>query len=297
MTTSTLGALAALGSSCTWAYASTRYAQASRDVGSFRVNLARASVVLPIYAAIVLFSRGAHALDGVTAPRASWLVVSVLCSYGAADALFFTAARRLGISTALSIASVYPLWAATAGALVRGEPFGLARAAGTLLCVGGVVALVRLHVTRGDADRKGDALGVLLALVTSFLWAGNSFSIKEASSTGAIDVWQVNVVRYAIALTLLAAIVAGSRTPPPLPRPARGWPALLPAILADALLGSTIYVYGLAHTDLAIGATLSSLAPLVSVPFAIWLGEERWSAARFAAITATVGGVAILVSF
>jgi drug/metabolite transporter (DMT)-like permease len=70
---------------------------------------------------------------------------------------------------------------------------------------------------------------------------------------------------------------------------------LLPAIFADALLGSTFYVYGLGHSDLAVGATLTSLAPLVSVPIAIGAGEERWNAARVLAVLATVVGVVILM--
>jgi drug/metabolite transporter (DMT)-like permease len=287
------GALAALGSSVTWAFASTRYAQASRDVGSQRVNFARALVVVPIYAAIVFAHRGTRALDGVDGAHLGWLVMSVLCSYALADGLFFAAARRLGISTALSIASSYPLWAALAGALVRHEPFGPWRMAGTLLCIGGVVALVRLHGARADGRRSGDPWGVAFAAAASLLWAGNSFSIKEASQ--GLGVWQVNSVRYLIALALLGAQVAFAR-PASRPAPGRGWLALVPAILTDALLGSVLYVFGLANTDLAVGSTLSSLAPLISVPFAIALGEETWSAARFAAVTATVGGVAILVA-
>ena len=58
---------------------------------------------------------------------------------------------------------------------------------------------------------------------------------------------------------------------------------------------SSLFVYGLAHTDLAVGATLSSLAPLMSVPFALLYREERWSLPRFTAVTATVAGVVILI--
>src|SRR5439155_21311282 len=204
-----LGAAAALGASVTWAFASTRYAQASRDVGSQRVNFARALVVVPIYAAVLFAQRGTRAFDGVDGAHAGWMLMSVMCSYALADGLFFAAARRLGISTALSIASSYPLWAALAGALVRGEKFGPPRIAGTLLCVGGVVALVRLHAgasAGSNGKRRADPLGVALAIGTSVLWAGNSFSIKEASI--GLGVWQVNTVRYAMALVLLAAQLA-----------------------------------------------------------------------------------------
>ena len=74
-----------------------------------------------------------------------------------------------------------------------------------------------------------------------------------------------------------------------------GWLWLVPAILTDALCGSMFYVYGLSHTDLAVGSTLSSLAPLISVPVAIAVGEERWSAPRFLAVTTTTIGVVVLI--
>src|SRR6185503_5871813 len=75
-----LGAAAALGSSVTWAYASTRYAQASRDVGSQRVNLARATVVLPIYLVCTFALDGRAFFAGVTLGKSGWLLASVLCS-------------------------------------------------------------------------------------------------------------------------------------------------------------------------------------------------------------------------
>jgi len=79
--------------------------------------------------------------------------------------------------------------------------------------------------------------------------------------------------------------------------PKGGWLTIVPAVAADGLLGSTAFVYGLTHTDIAIGSTLTSLAPLVAVPFALLLGEERWSLARTLAIAATVAGEVVLLAF
>lgn len=290
-----LGPLAALGSSFTWAYASTRYAVASREAGSVRVNLTRAMVVLPIYLTVAVAIHGMGALHGLGTTGLGWLAASVFCSYGLADGLFFAAARRVGVSTALSIASSYPLWAALVGTL-RGEPFGWSRAAGTLLCVFGVIGLVALSRREADIARsRGDLIGLGLAFATSFLWAGNSVAVKHGSV--GLDVWQVNGVRYAIAIVVLGsqlAVTHAFRGAPTTPRRPL-LPGLIPAILVDAFLGSIFFVYGLGHTDLAVGASLSSLAPLLSVPIAIALGEERWSPPRLLAITATVGGIVLLL--
>jgi drug/metabolite transporter (DMT)-like permease len=288
------GPLAALGASFTWAYATTRYTQASRDVGSARVNLARATVVLPIFLVLALVAKRGALLDGIDGPRALWLLASVTCSYALGDNLFFTASRRIGISTALAIASIYPLWAALFGVVLRHERFGPLRLAGTVLCVGGVVALVRLAPGMRAARDRLELGGLVLALATSLFWAGNSITIKLGAE--GIGPFQANAVRYGFAVLLLVPQALLWRAPGQATSPTGGWRRVLPAIFADALLGSALYVYGLSHSDLAVGATLSSLAPLISVPLAIWAGEERWSLARFVAVLATVSGAALLIA-
>ena len=295
-----IGAFAAVASAALWAFASTRYAQASRAVGSARVNLTRATTVLPLFLVVTLVTTRGHLFAGIDGTRAAWLGLSVLCAYGFADNVFFASARRLGITTALAIASSYPLWAALAGTLWRGERFGVLRAGGTLLCVGGVIALILLapraveehehaHSTKRDARE-----GILLALLTSVLWAGNTVSVKMGG-TG-ITAWHANLIRFFIAWPILAATSALTARPSKDDAVARAtYRGLIPVSLAEACVGSSLFVYGLAHTDLAVGATLSSLAPLMSVPFALLYREERWSPPRFAAVSATVAGVIILI--
>lgn len=295
--TQLLGACAALSSSCTWAYASTRYAQASRSVGSVRVNLARATIVSPIYFVCAFALTHGAPLSGYTGAKAGWLALSVLTSYTLGDGIFFFAASRLGISTALSIASIYPLWAALAGVVWNGEPFGATHAAGTLLCVVGVAALVRMAAPATEqpsSPRRRDLVGVALAVATSLFWATTSVAIKRGAV--GLSAWQVNALRYPLAMLVLLPVLAAGRARGTIAPVKIDWRRLLAPSLADGVFGSLGFVYGLSHTDLAVGATLTSLAPLVSVPVAIVLGEERWSAPRFAAVAATVGGVAILVA-
>ncbi|HWE31244.1 MAG TPA: DMT family transporter [Polyangia bacterium] len=295
-----MGAFAAVASAALWAFASTRYAQASRAVGSSRVNLTRATTVLPIFLVATLVTTRGHLGAGIDGTRAAWLGLSVLCAYGFADNVFFAAARRVGITTALAIASSYPLWAAVVGVVWRGERFGIVRSSGTLLCVGGIIALIILspraveehahaHSTKREARE-----GIALALLTSVLWAGNTVSVKLGGS--GITAWHANLIRFLIAWPILAATSTLTVRPSKDDAVARAaYRSLVPVSLAEACVGSSLFVYGLAHTDLAVGATLSSLAPLLSVPFALFYREERWSPPRFFAVTATVAGVIILI--
>lgn len=289
-----LGPLGALGASVTWAYATTRYVRASRDVGSVRINQARALFAFPAFTAVGLAVHGARLFEGMTWQTVAWLLSSIIGSYVLGDSVFLTAARRTGVTTALSIASTYPLWAALFGASSSNEPFGTRRALGTGLCVLGVIWLVRLSgAARDDEGKRRDLGGVLLAIVTSLLWAANSVCVKKGAQ--GFDTFQVNSLRFGVALLLLTlqTLRPSARG---LPRsPSGGWGGLVPALVADAIFGSLFYVYGLSHSDLAVGATLSSLAPLISVPFAVLSGEEAWSGQRLLAVSTTVSGVVLLV--
>lgn len=160
------------------------------------MNLTRASTVLPVFLVVALVTTHGRLLAGIDGTRAAWLALSVLCAYGFADNVFFASARRLGITTALAKASSYPLWAALAGALWRGERFGLPRAAGTALCVGGIISLILLapraveehahaHSTKRDARE-----GILLALLTSVLWAGTAWRTPISPSARRCRRWR-----------------------------------------------------------------------------------------------------------
>jgi drug/metabolite transporter (DMT)-like permease len=295
------GALAALISSAIWAWASTRYALHSRAIGSARVNFTRASTVMPVFFVITAVLTRGKIFGGADVTHALWLGLSVICAYAFADNIFFAAARRVGVTTAMAIASTYPLWATLAGALWRHERLGLAHAAGALLCVGGVIALILLapraahEVPHAGSDAEASRTGIVFAVITSVLWAGNSVA-THIGGLGLITV-QANLIRFFFAWPILA--VTSLIVPRPTRDPAEArhaYLALVPVSLLEAGLGSSLFVYGLAHSDLAVGATLSSLAPLMSVPFALLYGEERWSPSRFVAVMVTVAGVIVLVT-
>lgn len=308
-----LGPLCALGSSITWAFASAVYAQTAGRIGALKTNLLRSLLVVPLFLISAALVHGAGSFAQVASWRLGWLGLSALCSYGVGDLLFYLAALRLGTPTALAIASIYPIWATVGGALTLGESVGPARAAGTLLCILGVVWLVLQQGGRhvGPEKAGGEAggepgaqaggrpwrSGLVLALLTSVCWAGNTYSIRR----GAIGLpfLVANAVRYLIAVGFLGTgyflgrrrngAKAAARPAGTLPR------SFLITAVIEAYGGSSIFVYGLSHSELSVGAPLSSLAPLFAVPIGLLLGTERLSVRRLAAIVLTVAGVVLLV--
>ena len=300
-----LGPAACLGSAAFWALAANVYTRAARVSSPSAVNLARASLSFPFFLLGALaLAPGGLALVGPG--RAGWLVLSVVGSYVLGDALFLASARLLGVPVALAVSSIYPIWSALAGALFLGQRVSPAGYAGVVLVVAGVAAVVGRREaedvgtdreeTARRAPRPGHAAGVLLALATSFLWALNTFAIARGGAGLPVAVVNTYRMGFAAALIPLGTLLL-RRSPRTLLVPAgerrRAWPNLH----LESVGGTALFVIGLTHSPLAVAAALTSLAPVLSVPFAFVIGRERLGARVLAGIFVVTAGIVLLVAF
>lgn len=302
-----LGPLCALLSSLAWAIGSSVYTRQAGRVGALEVNLTRAAIATPIFFVATLLTVGSDGISALSPKHLGWLSLSVICSYGLGDSMFYTAALRLGTPTALAIGSIYPAWATLFGALTLGEPVGGQRLLGTLLCVAGVIWLVLLQAAERGAQatqttKNNRLVGVLLALLTSLFWAGNTYSVRRGGL--GVAPFVVNGYRYFLATIGLGVIWLG-RYRRQGPKASEGERLLLspkemgrfaPAVLLEAFIGSSIFVFAMTHTDLSIAAPLAALSPLFSVPIGVLLGTETLNLRRVLAILVTVAGVVCLVT-
>lgn len=314
-----MGELAAFCSSITWATGSSVYSILSKRYPPHIINFNRALIGIAgclLFALIEFGSFGQvmHAL--ATAPMASvgWLTASTFGSFAVGDAFFILSMRSLGPSSALAICSSYPIWSALAGWILHGESLSYTRIFGLLLTVAGVITVI-LAATKlaprsavvGTAaaglvpeakphsvaffDRK--EAGIAFALLTSFAWTLNVYSIHRAGD--AVSSHILNLIRMILA-ALIVPVVGVAAT-----RKLRfsmsrkdvrryGW-----AFVVESVLGAFFFLYGLTHTQIAIGAVLSSLAPVISVPIAVAMGWEKFQPVKVAGVLAVVAGVALLV--
>ena len=268
----------------------------------------RAGFSFPIFLVVALVQGPAGGLSDVTPDRAWWLLASVVGSYVIGDALFLASATLVGVPVALAIASTYPLWSALAGALFLGQSVGTAGLAGVVLVVAGVVTVVGRRSGEGaggspDAPAaeagwfgSGHATGVLLAGATSLFWALNTFAITRGGA--GLPVAGVNTFRMGFALALLPVVrlfLRGRGTP--LFVPAREMRRAWPFFILESVGGTALFVVGLTHSPLAVAAALTSLAPVLSVPFAVLIGKERIGPRVLAGIFVVTAGIVLLVAF
>jgi drug/metabolite transporter (DMT)-like permease len=281
----------------TWAIAANVYSNLAFKSSAFAVNITRALFALPcFFLAAVLTGGGGPLTETFRLPAENlfWLALSVIGSYALGDALFFRSTYSLGVPGALSIASTFPLWSALAGWLFRGERMGTPGILGLVMVVGGVVTVIRARSGPDRAGHGGRAQGVLCALATSLFWALNAYAIARGGKGVSGPV--ANTIRMAAVLAVvpLAARLSMGRgaalVVPGADARSSAWLFVL-----EGFGGSMLFLIGMTRSPLAIGAALSSLAPVVSVPFAVLSGRERFSLATTLGVIIVVLGIVLLV--
>ncbi len=299
-----MGPLCAVSAAATWAIGSTGYSRLTKDYSVFSINFVRALIALPLFVLVTFltsggFSNGIVSFQNVRASHWGWFTLSMVSSYGVGDSCFFLSSQSLGVPGALAIASSYPIWTVLAGYWFGHESISLGQGLGLLMTVIGIIAVI----LNGPQPKGGGPLlpqsrfswvGVGLALLTSIAWAVNGFAV----SRGGVDLPPSvgNTVRMILALFLSGCIGK-------IFAPQRG--LLLPSqviskygwiFVLEAFFGSFLYLYGLSHSPLVLGSTLSSLAPVISVPVAWILGFEKFSLFRSLGVVCVVLGVFFLMT-
>jgi drug/metabolite transporter (DMT)-like permease len=290
-----IGPLLCLASSFIWSIGTTAFTNASHHNPVQAVNFTRALFAAPFF--IVWSLIAGHSFASLQSEHWGWICLSMFTGYALADLCFLEGIRRIGLVAGMAISAIYPLWSGLYAWFVLGDPFTTWNLLGLLLTVGGVVLVIL-----GDSSeehRKPERLisGVLYALSCSFLWALHSFVIGKLGNELPIPV--MNATRMSMALIfvpLLGLILSREyrRRPRLIIRTEdlkkTGW-----AFALEAWGGTFAYSMGMALSGLAVGAALSSLAPVFSIPIAWLFLRERPRLLKSAGSIAVVAGVILLV--
>lgn len=310
--TSFFGPMSAFMSSVTWAMGSVVYSEAARKYPAYIINLQRSVFALPLFLLLVMANAGPLNFFGEFAFSTEiifWVFVSMVASYGFGDFLFFWSTRSLGVPTALAIASCYPMWSALSSYFFFGETFSYSKIGGLLLVMSGVSAVIlsdKSSNTTSEAKplpglsqtKKSEMLdkfsvGLFLSIGVSLFWALNTFAISKIDR--AASPFAVSALRMAFAIpacwmykAILKPEISSFISKGDIRK--TGW-----VYAVEACGGSLFFLYGLTHSSLAVGAALTSLAPVISVPIAYFVRKERVSTLKLAGILMTVIGAYFLV--
>lgn len=294
--TSTLGALSAFAASFTWALGTVFYSKLLQKYPSPLINSSRTLISFLIFAALATSIVGWNMHSGwevLGAKNLYWSIASVVSSYALGDVVFFAASMRLGVPVALTIASTYPLWSAIAGYFLTAQPLALEKCLGMSLAIIGV-GVVILGGGKNKSSNK-DINGYLLALATSLFWALNSVAVSQASA--GVNTLVAGTLRMGLAVLLCPLIgkfVLKIKSASVLVSD-QDFAKYLWIFILEGFGGTFLFIYGFSHSSLATAATLSSLAPVLSVPLDYFFNNSKFNLVKILGIVLTSVGVILLV--
>lgn len=301
-----IGPFSAFMSSVTWAVGSNAYSKLARTNSAFAVNFTRGIFALPCFLIVALIELGGfgplyHAFRDVHLYQLGWFTASMFASYAFGDSIFIWATHELGVPATLAIGSVFPVWTAIAGYFLLGQTLTVLQMLGLLMAVAGVIVvimngpkLVMDEIGHAHSKAKKNILkGVLLAFVTSFMWALNSYAVNRGAQGMSAIIG--NAIRMSIAPFLVFGISRGLGYRGRMTVPFKQVAGFSWAFFLEVFGGSYFYMYGLVHAPLAIGPALTGLAPVIAVPVALILKLEKFSFLRTFGICLVVVGICFLV--
>lgn len=291
------GELFALLSAFLWAMASVLLTVGAKRIHVVPLNLIRCVISTAFFWALLPFYGGLDALAAIPLAAWPWLVVSVLALLVVGDTLYFRSMDLAGVSWAMPVAGVNPLWAVLLASFFLGEPLSWTLLLGALLVIAGVV-LVSRSADRGEPDRAVDPrarrTGILIALLVSVFWAIGQVALKPAT-TGIHSV-VANSIRQPLGMLMLLGLTLWRgrwRALRDLDR--KSWAIIGIASLVGTGLGTLFFVMAVQLIGAGRTAVLTSTAPLLAIPFSIlWLRERptRWT---LAGTLLTTTGIVLVV--
>jgi drug/metabolite transporter (DMT)-like permease len=293
-----LGILAAFSSSITWAIGVTAYSKLATQSNPATINFSRSAISLPIFLVGSILTESASWMN-IQIDQIIWLIVSILSSYAFGDVLFLFSALRIGVPGALAIASTYILWASIAGVVFKGATLSKVQWLGVWIILIGTVIVILSGYKLKKASAKDYWIGIALAIGTSCLWALNTYGISKGGEN--LPATTVNSIRMLLSVLLCPVIGRmlnqNVNWKMPLQSLKRinfkryGW-----AMLLESVVGASLFTYGLTHAPLPIAATLSSLAPVLSVPVSWILKTEAVHIQKLVGVITVTAGIALLLN-
>jgi len=271
------GEVLALVSALLWSVASVLMALGSHRLHVLPLNLIRCTVSSAFFWVLLPFYGGLEAFRTVPSSAWLWLVVSVLILLVVGDTLYFRSLNLAGVSWAMPVAGVNPLWAILLAALFVDEPLTWSLLLGALLVVAGVTLLSRpeMHSTNGQAiEPAALRKGLLIALLVSLLWGAGQVTLKPA--TAGMHSVVANSIRQPLAMFILLAINLRTGLWKELRHlDRRSWALILLASFVGTGVGTLFFVMAIQTLGAGRTAVITSTSPLLAIPFSMTMLRER----------------------
>ncbi len=292
-----IGELAGLVTSVAWSGTSVLFTKATQQVGStivnrIRVILAMLFLVLlnwAFYGYLLPFNAG---LD-----RWIWFALSGAVGYALGDLFLFQSFLCIGAQRGMLMMSLAPLLSAGLAWLFFGEMLTGMQMLGVIVTLAGVTWVILR--SQGDAGfRPENTLQGVLFGIGAAVGQAVGFVLSKQGLTGGFPPLAGNSIRMLAAVIVLwtlasfqgkaRATIDSMRAKPKV----LGWLAM--AAFTGPVLGATLSLFALQHTQVGIASTLIALPPVFLLPVSWLVFKEKFDWGAVLGTMVTIAGVALL---
>ncbi|MGB6650083.1 MAG: DMT family transporter [Bacteroidota bacterium] len=290
-----LGEFFALMTAALWSVSSVLFTEATRRIGSVRVNVTR--LILGIFLLILVIWIWDIERD-LTGTQVINLALSGLVGLAIGDSFLFKAFEQIGARLSMLILSSAPGIAGVAAYLFLGEGLPLLAVAGMILTIAGVSLVISERGAQAGHPRKIRWTGIVYAFVGA---AGQGIGLifaKLAFNEGDLSGFVAAFVRISGSLIFLfpAAVLAGKLQRPIATLNEERKAFFLTGVgsVVGPFLGISFSLIALANTKVGVAATLMATVPIIMLPLIRFVYKEILSWQAIVGAFVAVAGIAML---
>lgn len=290
-----VGELFALLTALLWSGTALCFAEASRRIGTFQLNIYRL-LFATIFLSLTILIGGLN--FHLTSEQILFLAASGVTGLVFGDTFLFKAYQEIGPRNAMLVMSLSPGMAAIMGYLLFGETISLIGITGIVITLGGVAFVV---YGRNPASGKEyiSAGGLWFAFLGAVGQAGGLILAKFAFNISEINGFVATFYRIIFSVVLLfLAGVATKRYKNPISLFKANVTAFKFTMIGTVMgpfLGITSSLIAISTAKVGIASTLMSIVPVTMLPLVHYFYKEKIPAKGIIGAVIAVAGVAILV--
>jgi drug/metabolite transporter (DMT)-like permease len=289
--------MAALFTSVVWALTSVLFTKATQQVGSIIVN--RIRVVLGLFFIMLLnwafygyllpFEAGAD--------RWLWFGLSGAIGYALGDAFLFQSFLCIGAQRSMLMMSLAPLMSAGLAWIFFGETLTGIQMLGVIITLAGVTWVISRRRSVENTQVRTPVQGVLYGLGAATGQAVGYVLSKQGLVDGFSPIAgnSIRMLAAVIVLWILAGIQGKAKETI---NSVREKPKVLvwlgTASFTGPVLGATLSLFALQHTEVGVASTLIALPPVFLLPISWFVFKEKFDWGAVLGTLVAIGGVALL---
>lgn len=292
-----IGELAALLTSISWSGTSVLFTKATQQVGSIIVNRIRVILAL-VFLMLLNWAFYGYLLPvNAGADRWLWFALSGAIGYALGDVFLFQSFLCIGAQRGMLMMSLAPLMSAGLAWMFFGETLTGVQMLGVLVTLMGIAWVIMRRNQSQPGQICSPVQGVLFGLGAATGQAVG-YVLSKQGLTDNFSPIAGNSIRMLAAVIVLWALASFQGKAKETINSMRARPKVLGwltlAAFTGPVVGATLSLFALQHTQVGIASTLIALPPVFLLPISWLVFKEKFDWGAVLGTLVAIGGVALL---